>query len=153
MEMTMAYHNDRSNRNNRGEHDAAGEESESTYSGTFGERNRNTPGRTPRELGLDPAEMRGHEIGGDPLENRQSDISLEGMEEGERRNPPLTEGVDGSGEGGLSMSGGRAGGARGHGGTSDSGAGGPEGESLGGPGEYKSTSRVDLDHGTIDDRS
>ena len=51
-------------------------ENESTYSGALGERNRNTPGRTPRELGLDPEEMRGHEIGGDPLENRTSDIAL-----------------------------------------------------------------------------
>ena len=145
----MADQNKRNDRSERSEND---EQSESTYSGTFGERNRNTPGRTPRELGLDPDEMRGHDIAGDSIEDRQSDISLEGMGEGERMNPPLTEGVDGSGEGGLSMSGGRAGGARGHGGTSDSSAGGPEGESRGGPGEYKSTSRVDLDHGTLDER-
>ena len=138
---------DRKNRTDQGA------EGESMSSGAMGERNRNTPGRTPRELGLDPAEMRGHDIAGDRLEDHESDISLEGMDGGERKNPPLTEGVDGSGEGGLSMSGGRAGGARGHGGTSDSGAGGPEGESRGGPGEYKSTSRVDLDHGTLDDRS
>ena len=57
----MAAHNDRNERRD----DA---QNESTYSGTLGERNRNTPGRTPRELGLDPEEMRGHEIGGDPLE-------------------------------------------------------------------------------------
>jgi hypothetical protein len=152
--MTMADPNDRTEGTTRHEGSAGGEsdEPESTYSGAFGERNRNTPGRTPRELGLDPAEMRGHEIGGDPVENRTSDISMSGLAPGEeRKNPPLTEGVDGSGEGGLSMSGGRAGGARGHGGTSDAGAGGPEGESRGGPGEYKSTSRFDLDHGTLDE--
>ena len=40
--------------NDRGENET-GAERETNYSGAFGERNRNTPGRTPRELGLDPA--------------------------------------------------------------------------------------------------
>jgi hypothetical protein len=139
----MTDHRDR-NDPNEGE--------ESTHSGSFGERNRNTPGRTPRELGLDPEEMRGHAIVGESPGERTGDVGFTGMEGAptERKNPPLTEGVDGSGEGGLSMSGGRAGGDRGHGGTSDSGAGGPEGESRGGPGEYKGTSRFDLDRSTDD---
>ena len=67
----------------------------------------------------------------------------------ERRNPPLVEDA-GMGEGGISMSGGKAGGARGHGGRSDSGAGSPTGEGKAGPGEYKSTSRFDLDHPSSD---
>ncbi|HUQ83965.1 MAG TPA: hypothetical protein VM076_22640 [Gemmatimonadaceae bacterium] len=104
------------------------DERESNYSGKLGERNRNTPGRTPTELGLDPEEMRGHSVvGGNG--GRTNDVDLTGMEgtPTERQNPPLTEGVDGSGEGGLSMSGGHAGGARGHGGRSDDGAGDPDG--------------------------
>ena len=64
---------------------------------------------------------------------------------GLRRNPPLTEGVEQLGTGGLSQSGGAAGGARGHGGHSDDGAGGPMGDSRSGPGQHKSTSRGDLD--------
>jgi hypothetical protein len=133
----------------RNENDAESEET--TYSGAAGERERNTPGRTARELGLDPDEMRGHGVVGDSPGDRTGDVAPTGMgEPADRKNPPLTEGVDGSGEGGLSMSGGRAGGERGNAGTSDSGAGGPEGESKGGPGEYKSTSRFDLDHGTTD---
>jgi hypothetical protein len=133
----------------RNENDAQSEET--TYSGAAGERERNTPGRTARELGLDPDEVRGHSVVGDSPGDRTGDVALTGMgEPADRKNPPLTEGVDGSGEGGLSMSGGRAGGERGNAGTSDSGAGGPEGESKGGPGEYKSTSRFDLDHGTTD---
>jgi hypothetical protein len=67
----------------------------------------------------------------------------------ERRNPPLVEDA-GMGDGGISMSGGRAGGARGHGGRSDRGAGSPTGEEKAGPGEYKSTSRFDLDHPSSD---
>jgi hypothetical protein len=145
--MTMAAHNDQ---NERRGGDA---QNESTYSGALGERNRNTPGRTPRELGLDPEEMRGHEIGGDPIETRTSDVTLSGAEAvSDKEAASRADDVDGRGEGGISMSGGRAGGARGHGGTSDSGAGGPEGESRGGPGEYKSTSRFDLDHGTTGER-
>lgn len=139
------------NQKDRNENDARDEET--TYSGAAGERERNTPGRTPRELGLDPEEMRGHGVVGESTDST-GDISLTGMgRPTDRKNPPLTEGVDGSGEGGLSMSGGRAGGERGHGGTSDSGAGGPDGEARGGPGEYKGTSRFDLDHGTLPDRS
>lgn len=65
-----------------------------------------------------------------------------------RRNPPLEE--DETGPGGISMSGGAAGGARGHGGTSSRGAGTPEGYESAGPGEQKSTSRFDLDHGTLE---
>ncbi len=137
-------------RNDPNERDESPEET--TYSGAAGERERNTPGRTPRELGLDPEEMRGHDVVGDSPGGRTGDVSLTGMgRPGDRKNPELTEFVDGSGEGGLSMSGGRAGGERGNAGTSDSGAGGPEGESKGGPGQYKGTSRFDLDHGTIDE--
>ena len=66
-----------------------------------------------------------------------------------RRNPPLVEDA-GMGDGGISMSGGKAGGARGHGGRSDRGAGSPTGEEKAGPGEYKSTSRFDLDHPSSD---
>jgi hypothetical protein len=121
-------------------------EIETTYSGEFGRRNRSTPGRTPGELGLDPDEVRGQSIAGPPDrfdEEQSNDPSVE------RKSPELTPGVEQLGTGGLSQSGGRAGGARGHGGESDDGAGGPEGESRGGPGEYKSTSRGDLDHGTV----
>ena len=142
----MADHNDRT----AGSRNDA--DNESTYSGALGERNRNTPGRTPRELGLDPEEMRGHEIGGDPLDIRTSDVTLSGPEAvGDKDAALRADDVDGRGEGGISMSGGRAGGERGLSGTSDSGAGGPEGESRGGPGQYKSTSRFDLDHGTVDE--
>jgi hypothetical protein len=118
---------------------------ESTYSGEFGERNRNTPGRTPGELGLDPDELRAHDIVGE-TPDRVSGGSPGADLSGDRRNPDLTPGAGGLGEGGISASGGRAGGERGNSGTSDSGAGGPEGESRSGPGEYKSTSRFDLDH-------
>ena len=76
-----------------------------------------------------------------------SDVA--GSAGGERRNPPLVEDA-GIGDGGISMSGGRAGGARGHGGRSDRGAGSPTGEGEAGPGEYKSTSRFDLDHPSSD---
>ena len=126
-------------------------ETESTYSGKFGERNRSTPGRTPRELGLDEEEAKGHSVvdGSPDFIGGASEVHA-----AKRRNPPLTEGVEKAGVGGLSTSGGVAGGARGNSGTSDAGAGGPDGESRGGPGEYKSTSRGDLVHGTVDsDRS
>jgi hypothetical protein len=66
-----------------------------------------------------------------------------------RRNPPLEEDV--SGPGGISMSGGASGGARGQGGTSDRGAGTPKGYEKAGPGEQKSTSRFDLNHGTLEE--
>ena len=112
------------NQSDRNEKDA--ERDETTYSGAAGERERNTPGRTARELGLDPDEMRSHSVAGDSPGGRTGDIALTGMGgPADRKNPPLTEEVDGSGEGGISMSGGRAGGARGNAGTSDSGAGGP----------------------------
>ena len=61
-----------------------------------------------------------------------------------RRNPEQREGAA-TDEGGLSMSGGAAGGSRGHGGSSDA------IESLDGgdqPMQHKSTSRLDLDHGS-----
>jgi hypothetical protein len=121
---------------------------DTTYSGEFGQRNRSTPGRTPGELGLDPEEVRGQSIAGPPdrFDTEQSHDART-----QRKSPELTPGVEQLGTGGLSQSGGQAGGARGHGGASDSGAGAPEGESRGGPGEYKSTSRGDLDHGTVDD--
>jgi len=38
---------------------------EPTYSGAAGERERDTPGRTPRQLGLDPEEIQGHSVVGD----------------------------------------------------------------------------------------
>jgi len=118
------------------------EERETTYSGEAGERERSTPGRTPRELGLSGDEVRGNTIGagGDRFD---ADIAEE--KPGLRRNPPLTGGVEQLGTGGLSQSGGAAGGARGHAGHSDDGAGGPMGDSRSGPGQHKSTSRGDLD--------
>ena len=66
-------------------------------------------------------------------------------EGGKRTNPPLVEDA-GQDDGGITMSGGVAGGARGHGGASD--RANPAEESKGGPGEYRSTSRLDLDHPT-----
>jgi hypothetical protein len=66
-----------------------------------------------------------------------------------RTNPPLSD--DALGDGGISSSGGAAGGARGGAGKSSSGAGTPEGYEKSGPGEQKSTSRFDLDHGTLDE--
>lgn len=121
------------------------EEIETTYSGEFGRRNRSTPGRTPGELGLDPEEMRGHSIAGPPdrFDAEQADAGG-----AIRKSPAQTPDVEQLGTGGLSQSGGRAGGERGNAGTSDDGAGGPEGESRGGPGQYKSTSRGDLDRGS-----
>jgi len=107
------------------------------------QRNRSTPGRTPRELGLDPEEVRGQSFAGDASPGF-GDTSY-GAHDQERRNPPLTPDVEQLGTGGLSQSGGRAGGARGHAGTSDGGAGGPEGDSRGGPGQHRSTSRGDPD--------
>ena len=92
--------------------DKSNDQTESTYSGEFGERNRNTPGRTPRELGLDPDEMRGHNAIGNSSD-RTGDVSFTASEapHEQRKNPPLTPDVEQMGEGGLSMSGGRAGGA------------------------------------------
>ena len=65
-----------------------------------------------------------------------------------RKNPPLVK--DDTGPGGISMSGGAAGGARGSAGTSDMGAGTPEGYEKAGPGEQKGTSRFNYEHGTLD---
>jgi hypothetical protein len=126
--------------------DRSRDENETMYSGRMGERNRNTPGSTPRELGLDPEEMRGHDIAGEPSGGGGT-IDFVPDTTGNRTNPPLTEGVEGMGEGGVSASGGAAGGDRGNAGTSNRGAGGPLGESRGGPGEYKSTSRGTFDRG------
>lgn len=126
------------------------EDRDTTYSGKTGDRNRNTPGRTPGELGLDPEEMRGHAALGRELNRTGEDISVTGENDtaGGRVEPPLTPGVEKDGTGGISASGGRAGGARGNAGKSDAGAGNPEdGETRAGPGEYKSTSRGDLDRG------
>jgi hypothetical protein len=118
------------------------EERETTYSGDAGRRERSTPGRTPRELGLSADEVRGHTIGagGDRF-----DADLAEDKPRLRQNPPLTEGVEQLGTGGLSQSGGRAGGARGHGGASDAGAGGPERDPQSDPPQHESTSRGDLD--------
>ena len=65
-----------------------------------------------------------------------------------RRNPPELEEVDQAG--GLSASGGVAGGARGHGGTSVSGAGAPVRRPGQDPPSSESSSRFDLDHPTSD---
>ena len=93
------------------------------------------------------ANTNGNDARGDGGHDRSSLPTDESKHEsgGPRKNPPLTPGVEQLGTGGLSASGGVAGGARGNSGTSDDGAGGPDGESRGGPGEYKSTSRGDLD--------
>jgi hypothetical protein len=68
---------------------------DTTYSGAAGERERNTPGRTPRELGHDPEEMRGHDIVSESPGGRTGDVSLTGLGSPVyRKNPPLTEGGD-----------------------------------------------------------
>lgn len=133
-------------------------ETESMNSGAMGERNRNTPGRSPSELGLDPEEAQGHDLlgaagihgdarpGVSDASTGEGNLAASG-DEVARRNPPLTPDVASS-EGGVSQSGGRAGGDRGHAGTSDRGAGGPLGDMRSGPAQYKSTSRGDVDHGT-----
>lgn len=123
--------------------------------GDMGERNRNTPGRSISELGLDRDEARGQDILGaaafrgeakpgvsdDPASGSGNLANTAGAG-GVRRNPPLEEGVE-LGEGGIGQSGGVAGGERGHAGTSDRGAGGPLGDMRSGPAQYKSTSRGD----------
>jgi len=60
-----------------------------------------------------------------------------------RQNPPLVEDA-GMGDGGISMSGGVAGGERGHAGAS--GRANPAEEGKAGPGQHKASSRLDLDH-------
>ena len=62
--------------------------------------------------------------------------------DGVRRNPPMREDGGGTGAGGISASGGVAGGARGHGGSADS-MDSPEGGDR--PAEHEGTSRADLD--------
>ncbi|MFN2565077.1 MAG: hypothetical protein ABR499_08735 [Gemmatimonadaceae bacterium] len=135
---------------------------ESMNTGDMGKRNRGTPGRSVSELGLDPDEARGQSvlgaagIGSDARPGVSDDVSGGGGNlagtagGGERRNPPLVEDA-GLGDGGIRQSGGAAGGDRGHAGTSDRGAGGPLGEMRSGPGQYKSTSRGDLDRGSDED--
>jgi hypothetical protein len=141
--------------------DESGRERESMNTGETGRRNRNTPGRTVSELGLDDETVRAHDLlgastigGGDARPGVSDDAATGGGnlagtadQGGPRRNPPLLEDVA-TEEGGIGQSGGRSGGARGHAGTSDRGAGGPLGEMRSGPGQYKSTSRGDLDHGS-----
>jgi hypothetical protein len=82
-----------------------------------------------------------------PRERASSDVPLAGPSG--RQNPPLMEDA-GMGDGGISVSGGVAGGERGHGGTSDSGAGGPLGDTAGGPGEFNAGSRFSYDHPDTD---
>ena len=62
---------------------------------------------------------------GGPRERPDAGIQAAGA--GGRKNPPLMEDA-GMGDGGITISGGAAGGARGHGGTSDGGAGDPMGD-------------------------
>ncbi|MFL5577047.1 MAG: hypothetical protein ACJ79S_13865 [Gemmatimonadaceae bacterium] len=88
---------------------------------------------------------------GGPQERPDPDAAIEGAGRGgvARRNPPLVE--DSAFEdGGVSMSGGVAGGERGHAGSSDRANPAEEGKS--GPAEYKSTSRMDLDRSTDEAR-
>ena len=81
---------------------------------------------------------------GGPRERPDAGIQTAGPKG--RQNPPLLEDA-GMGDGGISVSGGVAGGARGHGGTSDSGAGGPMGDTSGGrPSQFDAASRMDLAH-------
>jgi hypothetical protein len=83
-----------------------------------------------------------------PRERDDAPIGAAGA--GGRKNPPLMEDA-GMGDGGISVSGGAAGGARGHGGTSDSGAGGPMGDTSGGrAAQFDAASRMDLDHPDTD---
>jgi hypothetical protein len=119
---------------------------ETTYSGKAGERERNTPGRDWRALGVDAEAARAYELVGDtPERTGDADPTGADLPRGERKNPPLVPDA-GMGDGGISASGGVAGGARGNAGTSDSGAGGPEGDTKGGPAQHRGTSRFDLDN-------
>ena len=93
--------------------------------------------------GVSDAPRDGHAA---PIE-RQTDIQVAG--EGGRRNPPLMADA-GMGDGGISVSGGASGGARGNAGTSDSGAGGPLGDTAGGPSEHDAGSRFSYDHPDTD---
>ncbi len=80
---------------------------------------------------------------GAPHESPRNELRADGP----RRSPEEVPDA-GLGDGGLSQSGGRAGGARGHGGASDDVS--PAEESRGGPGQHRSTSRTDLDHPSSD---
>lgn len=71
---------------------------------------------------------------------------------GGRKSPELVPDA-GMGDGGIDMSGGAAGGARGHGGTSSAGAGGPMGDTAGGPAGHDAASRTDLDRPDDEARS
>ena len=82
-----------------------------------------------------------------PRERAGEGISTAGA--GGRKNPPLMQDA-GMGDGGISVSGGAAGGARGHSGTSDGGAGGPLGDTAGGPSQHNAASRFDLGHPDTD---
>ena len=75
-------------------------------------------------------------------DQRTEGMDIPGSGSGPRRNPPENP-TAGMGDGGLSMSGGVAGGARGHGGSSDAMESLDAGDQ---PGEFKGTSRLDLDH-------
>jgi hypothetical protein len=130
-------------------------------SGTGGTKRKSkhvTSGETvPADL-LDPEVLAGHDLLGRTSVRDGALSGVSGLNDdevassvGRRNNPPLVEEA-GTEDGGLTLSGGAAGGARGNAGTSDSGAGGPLGESVG-PGEYKATSRFDYDHGTVDENS
>jgi hypothetical protein len=116
--------------------------------------------------GMTPAELRGMDLLG---RSSVRDGALEGVSEpsaesgidrvpspvdlsrrsAHRTNPPLSD--DALGDGGISSSGGVAGGARGGAGKSSSGAGTPEGYEKAGPGEQKSTSRFDLEGGAVEE--
>jgi len=85
---------------------------------------------------------------GSPKERPDEGIRQGGT--GGRKSPELVADA-GMGDGGIDMSGGVAGGARGHGGTSSAGAGGPMGDTAGGPAEHDAASRLDLDHPSDDD--
>ena len=84
-----------------------------------------------------------------PHERPDPRAAVTGGGQGGRKSPEQVPDA-GTGDGGISASGGRAGGARGHAGTSSSGAGSPTGETAGGPGEYRASSRMDLDHPSSD---
>jgi hypothetical protein len=109
----------------------------------------------PADL-MDAEVLQGHDLLGRESVRDGALPGVSGLNDGEvssfvgqRNNPPLVEDA-GVGDGSVTMSGGAAGGERGHAGTSRSGAGGPLGETVG-PGEYKATSRFDYDRETVDD--
>ena len=95
-------------------------EPDTTYSGKSGERERNTPGRNPGDLGLDSDEMRGHDILGEPS-GRAGDMSFSDTGDNTLRDRGMTDQTDRSEEGGYSTSSGRSGTDRGQGSRSVSG--------------------------------